>query len=223
MQVTLQMHEDVALIRMDDGKKNAITLDALAALNACVDEAETSAGAIVLAGRPGSFCAGFDIRVMTGDDRAALNALSGGGARFALRLYSLGMPLVAACTGHAFTIGAIWLATCDTRIGERGAFQFGMVETAMGMTLPDWALEPLQARLRNSHWLAAIAQSEIYAPDAALEAGFIDSLVDTGQAIDAALLKAAELAALPGKAYAGNKMARRGDALRRMEASLPVV
>lgn len=221
MQVTLEMHEQVALIGMDDGKKNAITLDALQALNASVDEAESKAAAIVLAGRPGSFCAGFDIEVMTGEDDQTRNTLSRGGAQFALRLYSLGLPLLGACTGHAFTIGAIWLATCDTRIGERGNYQFGMVETAMGMTLPDWALEPLHARLNNQHWLAAIAQSQIYGPGEALVAGFIDALVDEGQAVDQALAKAAELAALPGKAYAGNKLSRRGDALQRMSASIP--
>ena len=171
MNITLEVVDKVALIHMDDGKKNAITLDAVERLNAVLDEAEGTADAIVLAGRPGSFCAGFDIRVMTGDDAAAISALSTGGGGLAARFFALGKPLVAAVTGHAFTIGAIWLAAFDTRIAERGAYQYGMVETAMGMTLPNWALEPLRERLAPAAWIRAITQSRTYDPEGALGGG----------------------------------------------------
>ena len=110
MQVNFDITDGIALIQLDDGKKNAITLEAAGQILAALDEAEANAKAIVLAGRPGAFCAGFELATMTSGDTAAIQQLSNAGATIVLRLYGMGTPLVAACTGHAFTIGAIWLA-----------------------------------------------------------------------------------------------------------------
>lgn len=88
MQVHLNVHNDVAIVEFDDGKKNAFTLDGLAAINTALDEAEASAKAIVLAGRPSSFCAGFDLATMTGGDREAIAALGQAGGKLATRLRS---------------------------------------------------------------------------------------------------------------------------------------
>ncbi len=220
MKITLEMRDGVALISLDDGKKNAITLDAVAELNAALDDAEAEAGAIVLAGRPGAFCAGFDRAVMTGGDVAAVISLGLGGGRLALRLYASGTPLVAACTGHAFTIGALWLLACDTRIGERGAFKLGMNETAMGMHLPPWALALLRDRLQPTLFLPTVTQSRIWDPEGALRAGFLDELVEPGEAVEAAVQRAQELAALPARAYAANKLEPRQASLATMETDL---
>ena len=64
MDITLDITDDVGLIRFDDGKKNAFTLDGIKNLTGVFDEAEANAKAIVLTGRPGSFCAGFDLATM---------------------------------------------------------------------------------------------------------------------------------------------------------------
>ena len=146
MHIHLDVSDGIATVRMDDGKKNAITPAAAADLAEALDEAEAKADALVLAGRPGSFCAGFDLATMTGDDARAIVELGQAGGRLALRLYRCPKPLVAACTGHAFTIGALWLLAADTRIGEEGPFKLAMTETKMGMVLPAWALELRRAR-----------------------------------------------------------------------------
>ena len=39
MEINLSFTDEIALITMDDGKKNAITLDALKAINTALDEA----------------------------------------------------------------------------------------------------------------------------------------------------------------------------------------
>lgn len=220
MQVEFDISDGIALIGLDDGKKNAITADAAAGVLAALTEAETAADAIVLAGRPGSFCAGFDLATMTSGDQQAINSLSMAGASILLKLFSTGKPLVAACTGHAFTIGALWLLACDTRLGEKGDFKFGMTETAMGMVLPDWALAPLQLRLNPTRFLPVVAQSMTLDPAGAVEAGFLDHLLAADSAVDSALETAAKLAQLPARAYAGNKLESRRDAIAIMQASL---
>jgi enoyl-CoA hydratase len=221
MEISLDIQDDVALIKMDDGKKNAITQAALADLEVAFDKAEADARAVVLAGRPGSFCAGFHLPTMTGDDKDAIQALSIGGGRLTLRLYAFPKPLVAACTGHGFTIGAIWMSACDTRIGEAGAFKHGMTETKLGMPLPMWALTPLKTRIAPQHWIPAIVQSRVYDPEGAVAAGFLDEIVPEGQSVDRACALAAEFAQLPDRTYAANKLVTRKEALEIMRADLP--
>ncbi len=220
MQVNFEINDGIALIAMDDGKKNAITRAAAAQILAALKEAEARADAIVLAGRPGAFCAGFELATMTSGDMQAIEKLGNAGAEILLKLYGTGKPLVAACTGHAFTIGALWLLACDTRIGEQGAYKFSMTETAMGMVLPDWAMEPLKARVNPLRFLPVVTQSVTLDPAGAVDAGFLDRLVPEGKAIDAAVELATELARLPAKAYAGNKLVPRQQSLEIMAASL---
>ena len=222
MQVNFEISNDIALIQLDDGKKNAITPEAAAQILAALDEAEAGTKAIVLAGRPGAFCAGFDLATMTSGDGEAIGRLARAGGHILLRLYGMGTPLVAACTGHAFTIGALWLAACDTRIGEAGDFKFGMTETAMGMALPPFGMEPLKARLAPTMFVQVVAQSLTLDPKGARRAGFLDDIVPAGEAIETALATAGQLAQLPAKAYAENKLAVRRQALEIMAADLKI-
>src|SRR5207253_10125627 len=106
--VNLDWRDDVAVISMDDGKANALSPDAIAALNSALDEVDRRgpAGAVVLAGRPGVFSGGFDLNVMRGGDLDAIGALVRSGGELVLRLFSAGRPTVAACTGHAIAAGA---------------------------------------------------------------------------------------------------------------------
>ena len=220
MQVKVENRDGVALIQFDDGKKNAFTPGAAAQIFSGLEEAEANADAIVIAGRPGSFCAGVELATMTSGDQEAIGELSLAGAKILLKLYGTGKPLVAACTGHAFTIGALWLLACDTRIGEEGKYKFAMVETAMGMVLSDWCMEPLKARLNPTQFLPVVTQSVTLDSAGAVDAGFLDRLVPEGEASDAAVELAAELAKLPARAYAGNKLGPRQQSLQIMAASL---
>ena len=222
MEISLDITDDVGLIHFDDGKKNAFTLDGIKNLAGAFDEAEASAKAIVLAGRPGSFCAGFDLATMMGEDKAAVRELGQGGGRLALRMYQCGKPLVAACTGHAFTIGCLWLLASDTRVGEDGRFKFSMIETQVGMPLTPWAFTLLEAKLSKRHYTAAVVQSKVYDPHGAVDAGFLDEVVGEGESTAKALERAGELAKLPGHAYAANKLQTRQEGIEVMKRDLPI-
>ena len=71
MTVSFGQDGSVAVIGLDDGKANAITLDVLAGIDAGLDRAHAnSSAAVLLTGRPGRFSAGFDLSVMTsGEDQ----------------------------------------------------------------------------------------------------------------------------------------------------------
>ena len=65
-----------------------------------------------------------------------------------MRLYTLPMPLVVACTGHALAGGALLVLTGDVRVAARGAFRIGLNEVQLGLPLPILAVE--LARYRPS-------------------------------------------------------------------------
>ena len=66
MTISLEFEEGVAVISIDDGNKNVINHSLLDDLELAWEKAQTEAKAILLKGRQGSFCAGYDIAVMTG-------------------------------------------------------------------------------------------------------------------------------------------------------------
>ena len=220
MNISLEVAEGIALLRMDDGKKNAVTADALSDLLSVIDIAEHEAEALVVAGRPGSFCAGFDRDTMMSGDAETISQLAQGGADISLRLAAFPKPVVAACTGHAFTIGTLWLLACDTRIGAKGAYKYGMTETALGKVLPPWSMELLRFRLAPHTLMNCVVQSQLLDDEGALIAGIVDELIESDKVVDAALTQAQILAQLPSEAYAGNKLALRKHLIDRMKADI---
>ena len=206
MSATIAIAEGIAIITMDDGKANAVNPAMVAALNACLDRAEREARAVVLAGRAQRFSGGFDLKMMAAAPREEVRELVRSGGRLAMRLYGFPMPVVAACTGHCVAMGVFLLLACDVRIGAAGGFKIGANETAIGMTLPVFAIELLKARLDPRHLTRAAVNAELYSPEGAVEAGYLDRVADAGEVVlTAARAQAVALSALAGPAFAATK------------------
>ena len=220
MSATVEITNEIALIRMDDGKANAINFEMLAALNDALDKAEAGAKAIVLAGREGRFSGGFDLKAFVSLGPEGVYKLLDAGADLLLRLYGGPLPVVAACTGHAIAMGVFILNACDTRVGAAGEYKIGANEAVTGMNLPVFAMELARDRLGPAHLTRAMIQGFIYDPEGAVEAGYLDMLAEPDKVEATALAVAAQLAQLPGKAYAWNKRAVRKATLDRIKASL---
>ena len=220
MSATVEIQNDIALIRMDDGKANAINFEMIAALNAALDKAEAEAKAIVLAGRDGRFSGGFDLNAFASLGADGVYKLLDAGAEFLMRLYGGPLPVVAACTGHAIAMGVFILNACDTRVGASGDYKIGANEAITGMNLPIFAMELARDRLTPQHLTRAMVQGFIYNPEGAVEAGYLDMLAEADKVEAKALAVAGQLAQLPGKAYAWNKKSIRKGTLDRIRASL---
>ena len=190
--VTMSLVGPVALVGIDDGKVNALTPDLLDGLFGALDAAEANAGAVVLAGRPGVFCAGLDLNVMRGGGRAANDLLRRGGEIF-LRLAEFPRPIVAACTGHALAAGAVMLLCCDMRICAAGTYKIGLNEVAIGLPLPPIVVALARARLSPRHFTRACNIAQVYSPTEAVEVGFLDE-AGSSNAAGEALRVATELA-----------------------------
>ncbi len=219
MTVQYTQHDAVALITLDDGKANALSPALVAATHAALDRAHHEAQAVVLAGRPGRFSAGFDLAVMTsGQD--AMHALVKGGAELALRLFTFPRPLVIACTGHALAAGAVFLCAGDLRIGAAGPFKIGLNEVSIQLPLPVFALELARARLAPRWFTQAVTQARIFDPAGACEAGYLDELAAPEALLASAVQRAAALAALPDPAFRLTKDRERRAVVAHIRATL---
>jgi enoyl-CoA hydratase len=213
------IRDDVALLEMDDGKANALSPDMIRGVHAALDRAEKEAAAVAWLGRPGRFSGGFDLATMRAGPEAVRGLVSAGAELF-VRIYRHPGPVVVGCTGHAIAAGALALLAADWRVGTRGAFQIGLNEVAIGMTLPLFGVEMARHRLSKRHLVRATTQAELYAPDAALDAGYLDAVVDPDALAEETWAAAQRLAGLRQPALAGTKERVHGDVCRRIEASL---
>jgi enoyl-CoA hydratase len=206
--VTFELRDKIAIIRLDDGKANALSHGLIDAVDEAFTRAEREASAVVLTGRAGRFSAGFDLAEMMGG-KERVHAMITRGADFLLRAYSLPMPLVVACSGHALAGGALLVLTGDVRVAARGAFRIGLNEVQIGLPVPVLAMELARDRLNPLHLTAATLFASIVDPEGALVAGWVDELSSEDGLLDAALAHALRLATLPRDAYAKTKASLR--------------
>ena len=218
--VSLERDGSVTVIRLDDGKANAITHDVLAAIDGAVSTVrDDGATAVLLAGRPGRFSAGFDLSVMTaGEDQ--MRSLVTAGAELLMRMFTCPVPVVCACTGHALAAGALLLLASDVRIGAAGDFKLGLNEVAIGMGLPVFATELARYRLTPAGFNAALF-GEVFDPDEAAALGYLDRVVAAEEVVDEAMRTAQRLGELRTGAVAHSKQQARGALARTILDSLP--
>jgi enoyl-CoA hydratase len=213
--VRYELRDGVAVLDMDDGKANALSPELIGELEAALERASGEARAVLLNGRPGRFSAGFDLGVMRSGAENMARLVRGGAGLYA-RMLTHPRPIVAAAGGHALAAGALTLLAADHRIGARGDFKIGLNEVAIGMTLPNFAVEMARARLSKRHFFRAAAQAEIYRPDDAVDAGFLDRVVEPDDLAAAAHAAAAQLGELPDAAFAATKERAFGDLAARV-------
>ncbi len=217
--VSYESKDSIATITMDDGKMNVLSPAMFAALNGAFDRAAKERAVVVLTGREGVFSAGFDMRVLTAGGRDAYDMVRTG-FELAERILSFPTPVVVACTGHAIAMGVFLVLSGDYRVGARGAYKIGANEVAIGITMPFFGVEICRQRLAPAHFHRAVVNAEIYAPEDAVAAGFLDRVVPASELGDAARSTAARLAKLDRDVHAASKLRAREHALKAIRSAI---
>ncbi|MBL1234553.1 MAG: crotonase/enoyl-CoA hydratase family protein, partial [Rhodobiaceae bacterium] len=199
-----ELKEDVAYLTINDGKANALSFEMIEALTAAFDKAADEATTVVLRGEGRALSAGFDLSVM-GQGVEAAQKLVLAGAHLMLKIYEHPQPVIMASPGHALAAGGILLFCGDHRIGTQGAFRIGLNETAIGMVLPEFAIELARVCLETRYHTAAIVGATLYDPTKAVDVGYLD-VACASEEVDAAIdAQIAHYKTLNLKAYAGTK------------------
>ncbi len=218
--VTYELEDGIATITIDDGKANALTEALIGEVRAALDRAEADGAVILLAGRPGRFSGGFDLPTLTAFTYGSADLLKAG-FDLSHRLLSFPRPVVIACTGHAIAMGSFLVLSGDHRIGvSDGGHKIGATEVAIGMAMPWAAVEILRQRLTRAAFDRATYLAEVFSPEGAVEAGFLDEVVPADRVLVRAREVATRLATLDGKAHHVTKQRGRAAMLETLAAAI---
>ena len=219
--VHYSLQDNIATIRIDDGKRNALSPEVLREIYQALDQAESDRAAIILTGRESVFSAGFDLKVMKRGGIEALNMLRLGYSLTA-RIMRYPHPVIVACNGHALAMGVFLMLSADYVIGSRGDFKIAANEVAIGMTMPRVAAATLRHRLVPAAFQRAVTLSQYFDPESALKAGFFDELVDPAELMLRAEARVNDAMKLDQRAHTVSKRRIRKALVRKIRFSVPL-
>ncbi|NBF01254.1 crotonase/enoyl-CoA hydratase family protein [Pseudomonas sp. Fl5BN2] len=203
--ISYHLEDGIATLTLSNGKVNAISPDVIAAFNAALDQATTDRAIVIITGQPGILSGGYDLKVMTAGPKEAV-ALVTLGSTLARRLLSHPFPVIVACPGHAVAKGAFLLLSADYRIGVEGPFSIGLNEVQIGMTMHHAGIELARDRLRRSAFHRSVINGEMFDPQSAVDAGFLDKVVSADALQGAALAAARQLKKINMLAHKNTKL-----------------
>lgn len=218
--VGYQFEDGIATLTLDNGKVNAISHEVIDAFNKALDQAEQDrAVVIVTSARAGLFSGGYDLKIMTASPESA-RELVAKGSTLARRMLAHPFPIISACTGHAVAKGAFILLSSDYRIGTEGPFSIGLNEVQIGMTMHHVGIELAKDRLRKAYFQRSVINGEMFDPQGALEAGFIDKIVPADQLMSTARATAEQLKKINMTAHRNTKLKVRKELLETLDRSI---
>jgi len=216
--VNVEQQGGVAVVRMEQGKVNALDLELCEELTARFrDLAQGEADAVILTGTGKVFCAGVDL----------LRVLDGGPSyvqrylvvfhHFCRTLFTFPRPLVAAINGHAIAGGCVVACAADRRIMARGSGRVGIPELRVGVPFPAAPLEILRFAVPARHFQQLLYGGATVETDEAVECGLVEEVVEPDDLMDRALEAARDLAAMGQQNFHLTKQQIRAPILECME------
>jgi enoyl-CoA hydratase len=195
--------DGIATVTMDDGKVNALSATMLGEVAEQLGRAESEgAEVVILTGRERTFSAGFDLRTEAEDWPDMLVA----GAELAAQVLSFPRPVIAACNGNALAMAGFLLLSADLRIGVAGEYKIGLNEVRIGLTMPWFGIEIARHRLARPYFDRCCVTGAVLDPEEALQAGFLDRVVEADVLEDAALEAARDLTEVKSGAHKATKL-----------------
>lgn len=206
--VTAELRSDGVLeLGLDDGGPNALRPEVLADLAGAL--ADNPTAPVLLVGRDGVFCAGLDLKWMASHPTEDVAELLRTCGRTLAALWLHPRPVVAAATGHAIAAGTMLAMTADRVVAAEGG-AWGLVETANGMELPDFALALARTRLAPRDLTTVVLPGARLDAAEAVRVGFADVTAAPDGVRDRAEAELSALRALPAEAFGANKRRLRG-------------
>tara|TARA_R110001583_G_scaffold561_4_gene4975 strand:+ start:1032 stop:1724 length:693 start_codon:yes stop_codon:yes gene_type:complete len=217
--IDLEINEKIAIITLKNGKVNAISPQVITEINNALDQAQTAGAVVILTGQAGIFSGGYDLKTMKESSASAISLVTAG-STLARRLLSFELPIIGACSGHAIAKGAFLLLSCDVRIGSIGPFKIGLNEVAIGMTMHQAGIELARNRIPVNYLTRSVINAELFSPETAMLAGFLDTIVEPEQLMETAIARANQMLTLNMTAHYGTKLRERKEILNALDAAI---
>jgi enoyl-CoA hydratase/carnithine racemase len=190
--------EDAGSIRIltlaDPGRRNALSLAAIARLHAALRQAAAEAPAIravILAAEGPAFSAGHDLkeiqaaRAAPDRGKAFFETLMAACAEMMLEIVHMPVPVIAAIEGIATAAGCQLVASCDLAIaGDRARFATPGVHIGLFCSTP---MVALARNVAGKHAMEMLLTGEMITADAAAGYGLVNKVVPAGGALASAM------------------------------------
>jgi len=219
-QVTITRGDDgVVTVMADRPPANAMDVTFLRDVVAAIEEvAADPPPAVVLAGRPGFFSAGADLKAVPGYGPDEQRAMVEGINRMALDVYALPCPVVGAITGHAIAGGLVLAVCTDLRVASSEG-KYGLTEVRVGVPYPQGAIGVVNAELAPPTVRRLAFGNELHDAQTCLRLGVFDEVVEPAAVLPRAQEIARDLAALRADVYARTKHDLRGATIERLRTA----
>ena len=217
--VKINIENQIATITLQNGKVNAISPQVVDELNKALDQAEQSNAVVILTGNAGLFSAGYDLNTMKESADSAISLVTSG-STLARRMLAFPTPIIGACSGHAIAKGAFLMLSCDYRIGCAGNFKIGLNEVAIGMTMHQAGIELARNRVPINYLTRSVINGELFDPNTAVLAGFLDQIVESEELMTTANEIAKQLLKLDLVAHHGTKLKERKEILAALDKAV---
>lgn len=197
--IRVEVLDAVLVVTIDRPEvRNAVdrpTADGLAEAFRAFD-ADDELSVAVLTGAGGYFCAGADLKAMANDPgRANRIDTEGDGPMGPTRLV-LDKPVIAAIEGHAVAGGLELALWCDLRVAAETA-TLGFFDRRWGVPLIDGGTIRVTRLIGQSRAMDLLLTGRGVDAEEALEIGLINRVVAEGQALEAAVGLANQIAKFP--------------------------
>lgn len=217
--VAYQCENGIATLTLNNGKVNAFSPQLIDDFNAALDRAEQDKAIVIVTGQPGILSGGYDLKVMTSSPQNAIDLVAKG-STLARRMLAHPYPIIVACPGHAVAKGAFVLLSADYRIGVEGPFTIGLNEVLIGMTMHHVGIELARERLGKAAFQRSVINGELFNPQGALSAGFLDQVVAADALLPSALAVAEQMKKINMTAHRNTKLKTRKAFLESLDAAI---
>jgi enoyl-CoA hydratase/carnithine racemase len=220
MFVTVEPSGVVTVVSVDRPPANAISIELLDELVAALETlAANPPAAAVIAGRPGFFSAGVDLKAVPGYGPDEQRRMVSGINRMVVATYAMSCPVIAAVTGHAIAGGLVLALCADVRVASLEG-RYGLTEVKVGVPYPQAAIGVVRAELPSHAARRLVLSNELIDGTEALRLGLFDQVVEPDEVLRRAAELATELAAFPADVYAATKRELRSQPLAAIRAAV---
>lgn len=205
MTVHYELRGEVAVVSIDrPDVRNAVDVPTARALAAAFRRFDSDAAAdvAVLTGAGGTFCAGADLKAVAGGETRDFSPEADG--PMGPTRMQLEKPVIAAIEGHAVAGGLELALWCDLRVVAEDAV-LGVFCRRFGVPLIDLGTIRLPRLIGHSRAMDLILTGRPVPAKEAAWMGLANRVVPAGEALDAAVELAREIASHPQRCMRGDR------------------
>ncbi|KNC85772.1 hypothetical protein SARC_02076 [Sphaeroforma arctica JP610] len=211
------------VLTMCRGPVNSLNMELLQdidnAIKAAEKDSETKA-LVITSHSPKVFCAGIDLSEMYRPNPERLPKFWKSLQQMWLTLYGTRLPVIAAITGSAPAGGCLIAMGADYRIMSEGKTTIGLNEAEIGITLPDFFLQPMISLVGPRQTELLTTLGILLDTKEALKIGLIDEVVANDQVLPRALEQSVAFGDVIDSARADTKLQIRKPILDRHRNTL---